>query len=374
MPHPTQLVAAALRHLAHAGVVCALLAGLSTAAANPAPWHLAGQQAQANPAPAAINAWGIAPGPHRVVVAVVDSGVLPNHPALQGRLLPGYDMQSAPHSPRGGRSPNATPEAANQSCRGQPVTNAYRTHGTEVASLIAGNGHDGVWGVNPQALVVPVRIMGPCPMTRQDIHDAIAWAAGLPVQGVPTNPHPAQIINLSFAGGGFNCDARTQALVDQVVAKGVFVVAAGGNNFCKPLQEPANCRGVISVGALNALNELEGYSALDKRTTIYAPGGGRSLQLQAPWAVNKLRVATEELDLLGRARLTAADRGIGTSFAAPVVAGFLALMLSYQPQARPQDLQNNLQAFARRLQIDGAPGCPCEGLGLFLERQDSIKK
>jgi len=308
-----------------------------------------------------------------VVVAVIDSGVLAEHPALRGRLLPGYDMQSAPKNTREGRSPNSAPELPNLSCQGQPTTNAYRTHGTEVASLVAGNGAGGVWGVNPQAYVVPVRIMGPCPMTRHDIHDAIAWAAGLPVPGVPANAHPARIINLSFAGGGFSCDARTQALIDQVVAKGVFVVAAGGNNFGKPLQEPANCLGVISVGALSALNELESYSALDKRTTIYAPGGGRSLQVQTPWAVNKLRVATEERDLLGRTRLTAADRGIGTSFAAPVVSGFVALMLSYQPQARPQDLKNNLEAFARRLKIEGVPGCPCEGLGLFVAQHEAIK-
>jgi len=249
MTDPFLLATATLcRRALRAGQLFAMAATMGTAAANPAPWHLAGQQAANNPAPAAINAWGIAPGPHRVVVAVIDSGVLAEHPALRGRLLPGYDMQSAPKNTREGRSPNSAPELPNLSCQGQPTTNAYRTHGTEVASLVAGNGAGGVWGVNPQAYVVPVRIMGPCPMTRHDIHDAIAWAAGLPVPGVPANAHPARIINLSFAGGGFSCDARTQALIDKVVAKGVFVVAAGGNNFGKPLQEPANCLGVISVG------------------------------------------------------------------------------------------------------------------------------
>jgi serine protease len=47
-------------------------------------------------APAAINTAGTKPGPHEVVVAVIDGGVLPNHPSLSGRLLPGYDMMSAP--------------------------------------------------------------------------------------------------------------------------------------------------------------------------------------------------------------------------------------------------------------------------------------
>jgi len=218
-----------------------------------------------------------------------------------------------------------------------------------------------------------VRVMGPCPVNRQDIHDAIAWAAGLSVPGVPTNPNPAHIINMSFAGGGFSCDATTQALINQVTAQGVFLVAAGGNNFGKRLQEPANCHGVISVGALSATNEVERYSALDSRTFIYAPGGGRSLPVQAPWAVNKLRVATEEPDLLGRHRLTAADRGIGTSFAAPIVAGMIALLLSHQPQLTLEELKQKLATLGRQLHIDGAPGCPCNGLGLFISDPEAIK-
>lgn len=344
------------------------------AAASSAPWHLAGVDTQSSPAPAAINTWGVSPGPHKVVVAVIDSGVLASHPALQGRVLEGYDMQSPVHSPRTSRSNNFAPEAPNQYCRGQPVTTAYRTHGTEVASLIVGNGSIGVWGVNPAAYVVPIRIMGPCPLTRADLHDAIAWAAGLPVPGTPINRNPAHIINMSFAGGGFSCDAATQALIDQVVAKGIFLVAAGGNNFGKPLQEPANCRGVLSVGALNAINQVESYSALDPRTTVYAPGGGPSIQVQAPWAVNRLRVATEAPDLLGRLRLGAADRGIGTSFAAPLVSGFLSLVLSHHPNIHPQALLNSMDRFARKIDIAGLPNCPCEGLGLFVKHQQSIEQ
>ena len=72
----------------------------------------------------------------------------------------------------------------------------------------------------------------------------------------------------------------------------MFVVAAAGNNFHKPLPEPANCKGVISVGALDAENRIEVYSALDSRTTLYAPGGGKRLSASADWSVNKLKVAS----------------------------------------------------------------------------------
>ena len=60
------------------------------------PWHLGSMNSVTPAAPAAINTAGTKPGPHEVVVAVIDGGVLPNHPSLSGRLLPGYDMLSAP--------------------------------------------------------------------------------------------------------------------------------------------------------------------------------------------------------------------------------------------------------------------------------------
>lgn len=363
-----------INNLARAGVLAGLLLGWVAAwgqttgnSAN-SPWHLASVFTQRLVAPAAINVWGIEPGPHQVVVAVIDSGVMGDHPALQGRLLPGYDMQSR-LNPRGGRSTDFEPEAPNQRCNNQPVSNAYRTHGTAVASLIVGNGFANVWGVNPNALVLPVRIMGPCPMTRGDILDAMAWAAGFEVPGVPLNPYPAQVINLSFAGGGFSCDVRTQALVDRIVERGIFVVAAAGNTFRKQLQEPANCRGVVSVGAVSAEGDIEVYSALDARTVLYAPGGGRPLDVNGHWANNKLRVATEEPDLFGRPRLTGADRGIGTSFAAPVVSGFVALLLSYQPNTRPGDLLEQLEAFARRIEVAGLQN---DGWALRLTQKEAL--
>jgi subtilisin family serine protease len=49
----------------------------------------------AQASPSAINTAGNQPGPHRIVVAVIDSGVIASHPSLKGRILPGYDMVSA---------------------------------------------------------------------------------------------------------------------------------------------------------------------------------------------------------------------------------------------------------------------------------------
>lgn len=356
MSHPNSLL--------KLGVTLTLALGCNAAipASDVLPWHL-GALAPTPQAPAAIGTSSTPPGSHPVIVAVIDSGVMPDHPSLQGQLLPGADMQSLPGNVRGGRSNNYTPDERETRCSGRLVSGAFRVHGTEVASLIAGNGHGGVWGVNPSAKVVPIRIMGACGMTRRDLLDAMAWAAGFPVPGLSTNPNPARVINLSLAGGGNNCSPELQRLVDRLVDNGVFLVAAAGNNFHKPLPEPANCKGVISVGAVNAENLIEVYSALDPRTVIYAPGGGRDLQNGQPWEHNKLRVATYDLDIFGRERPNTLDRGVGTSFAAPVVSGFVSLWLSHQPTKTPRQLFSELPQFLQSVEpINKCPDCRPMGL------------
>jgi serine protease len=346
-----------------ATVGVAAMGWVAVQAATVKPWHL-GALAPNPQAPAAIGTVGIAPGPHTVVVAVLDSGVIAEHPSLQGQLLPGADMQSQPANVRGGRSSNFAPDARETLCSGRLVSGAFRVHGTEVSSLIAGNGHGGVWGVNPKAKVVPIRLMGACGMSRNDLLDGMAWAAGLPVAGMPTNPNPARIINLSLAGGSPTCSPQLQKLVDQLLNKGVFLVAAAGNNFHKPLPEPANCKGVLSVGAVDAENRIEVYSALDPRTVLYAPGGGRDLRNGQAWEQNKLRVATYDLDVLGRERPNALDRGVGTSFAAPVVSGFLSLWLSHHPEKTPSQFMRELPQFLQT--VTAMPKCPdCQPMGLI---------
>jgi serine protease len=354
-------------------VLCLVFsAGPRAMAGNNNTWHWASGFAQSSIAPTGLNLWGVESGPHQVVVAVIDSGIIAEHPALQGRLLPGYDMQSSPHNKRGERSDNYTPEPANQKCNDVAVSNAYRTHGTEVASLIVGNGFGNVWGVSPGALVLPVRIMGPCPINRHDIIDAIAWAAGFEVPGVPLNPHPAQIINLSFAGGGFSCDVRTQALIDRVVDRGIFVVAAGGNRIRKQLQEPANCRGVVSVGTVSPMGDIEVYSARGSQAILQAPTPRHATNLNVNWSLNRLRVATEEPDLLDRPRLVGAERGIGTSFTTPLVSGFIALVLSHQPNTSPRTLVQSLFELNRQVQAEGWGACPCTQGILRLSQKEGL--
>ena len=310
--------------------------------ASEIPWHLG------SVAKSGIQTAQIQPGPHAVVVAVIDSGILPNHPSLEQQVLPGFDMLSGHRNLRGARSSNVTPDPSNARCGKNTYSSDQRTHGTEIASIIAGNGKAGVVGVNPEARILPIRIMGACGMTRSDLLDAMAWAAGLPVPGTPLNPHPARIINLSLAGGGSTCGPELQTLINKLTQLNVFVVAAAGNNFQKALNEPANCQGVISVGAVDANNHITEYSAMDPRTTIYAPGGTEyQLNQTAP---QKLRVATFTRDFFGQERPQAFERGLGTSFSAAIVSGFISLWASHQSQIGPNDFFANLHKFVRDVQ------------------------
>jgi serine protease len=266
---------------------------------------------------------------------------------------------------RGARSADFSPDARDAKCGDRITSGASRTHGTEVSSLIAGNGKDGVRGVNPHAKILPIRLFGSCPMTRGDLLDAMAWAAGLPVAGVPLNPHPARIINLSFSGGKRLCGGDLQGLVAHLVSKNVFVVAAVGNTFGEKLSEPSNCEGVISVGAVDAENHIANYSALDARTVIYAPGGGHNLSGSAPWHVNKLKVATFDVDLKGDETPLGAARGVGTSYAAPLVSGFLSLLLSQHAEWTPTEFMNALPQFTRAVHPTvKCPDCQPKGLAM----------
>jgi serine protease len=319
------------------------------------PWHL-GSLGGSSSAASAIETAQWVPGPHRVVVAVIDSGIIQNHPSLGQQVLLGYDMISGERNLRGGRSSNTQPDEIGAQCKNNTFTKALRTHGTEVASVIAGNGLHGVFGVNPQAMILPIRVAGGCGISRDELYDAIAWAAGLPVAGVPANPTPARVINLSLAGGGKTCDKKLQVLIDLVISRSIFVVAAAGNTFSQRLSEPANCKGVISVGAVDVNNQIADYSALDPRTTIYAPGGSQASPGQPPQFSQQLRVATYESSIWGGERPQALNIGVGTSYAAPLVSGFISLWLSYQPEKTTADFFAELPNFVR--DVMPVPDCP----------------
>ena len=232
------------------------------------------------------RAWDNSTGSASVAVAVIDTGILPNHPDITGspNLAPGYDMISDTFVANDGDGRDGDPTdpgdatAADECFPGsQPSDDSW--HGTHVAGTVGvGNSNNsaGVAGSNWQVTVVPVRVLGKCGGTIADINDAIRWAAGLPVPGVPANPDPARVINMSLGGGGA-CSASpsTQSAINDAVAAGATVVVAAGNSAADAADfMPASCNNVITVAASDYRGQLvTRYSNFGTTVDIMAPGG-----------------------------------------------------------------------------------------------------
>jgi serine protease len=181
-----------------------------------------------------------------------------------------------------------------------------------------------------------------------DIVDGMRWAGGLPVPGVPANPHPARIINISF-GGSAACGREYQSTVDELRAKGVVVVAAAGNGH-GAASRPASCTGVVGVAALNRdgfKTHYSNFGAALASSGIATVGGddskgGAWRQLLGDGGV--VTVWNNGATAPGAPEYAAV---YGTSFAAPLVTGTLSLMLSVNPALTADQLVAGLRASTR---------------------------
>ena len=150
-------------------------------------------------------------------------------------------------------------------------------HGTQMAGIIAAatNNEKGIAGVAGNAQLLPVRTQGVGGGRVSNLMDGLRWAAGLSVVGLPRNPTPAKVINLSLGGQGL-CTRLLQSAVDDVVALGIVVVAAAGNdNRDAAFEKPCNCANVICVGGHGRTGTRASYSNFGAAVDIMAPGGDK---------------------------------------------------------------------------------------------------
>ena len=328
-------------------------------------WHLQTPSAYAG----AINmpaAWARNTGLGKpTVIAVVDGGVRYDHPDLAGHLLPGYDFVSElEYSNDGdGRDADASDpgdwvsaaDAKGKVFQGCDVEDSS-WHGTAIAGLIAAasNNSAGVSGVHWGGMVLPVRVASKCGAVLSDLLDGVRWAAGLPVTGVPANPNPAKVINLSYGGSGA-CDAVYQKTVSDVTSAGALLVVAAGNS-ASPLTRPADCAGVLAVAAVRGDGAKSIYSSFGVNVGLVAPGGAGVSGVDAGLltTVNS-----------GRTGPVSSTYGslAGTSFAAPLGAGVAGLMLSVQPSLTPTELIQKLKTSTRpHTVLSTLPTCEASAL------------
>jgi serine protease len=322
-------------------------------------WHLM-NPAGSNYGINAEAAWDIQKGSENEYVAVLDGGILKTHPDLANRHIGGYDMVSQPpgipelSADGNGRDPDAsdpgdyaTPaEIADPESPWDSSCARSSWHGSHVAGTIGASSDnvEGIAGINWVSKIVPVRVLGKCGSgVTSDIIDGMRWAAGLSVTGLPRNPHPARVLNLSLGGTG-GCTSFYQTAVDEIVRNGgVVVVAAGNSGDVTPQpgephpgdvanSRPANCRGVISVSATTRAGNRAYYSNFGA-ITIAAPGGDT-------------QVGEGVLSTVNASNTTPGAHTYkefqGTSMAAPHVAGVVSLMLSHRNYLTPAQVRQIL--------------------------------
>ncbi|MBL8311023.1 MAG: S8 family peptidase [Burkholderiales bacterium] len=290
----------------------------------------------------AATAWDMTPSGN-VAVAVLDTGIR-SHPDLDTKRLAGYDLitDTFISNDEDGRDPDATDSGDyddSLECTG-PWDFMSSWHGTHVAGIIAAstNNGQGMAGVAPGARIVPVRVLGRCGGTFEDISDGIRWAAGLPVAGLPVNPNPVKVMNLSLGGYGA-CPAAMQNAIDGALANGAIIVVSAGNESALASDfAPANCKGVITVAASNLLGDLSSYSNFGNLVSLSAPGGDGG---DLPGVLSTLNGGTTLPSVPSYASY------MGTSMASPHVAGVIALMLARDPGLTAGQVLNRLRGGAR---------------------------
>jgi serine protease len=290
----------------------------------------------------APTAWDIDLGSADVTVAVIDTGITV-HPDLAGRILPGYDFILG--IPGGSDTGDGT--ADNECGDGIPGEPSF-FHGTFVSGLIAADSNNGVGiaGLDWNAKILPVRAFGACGGTEDNILASIYWAIGVPVPGAPLNPNPARVINMSFGGSG-SCPQAWQDAFNVALAQGVVLVAAAGNSSQDASGfAPANCSGVITVGANTRQGDITSYSNFGSRIDLSAPGGDGVV---SDWILSTGNDGT------GAPGNPDYEFAIGTSFAAPHVSGTASLMIARNANLTPGRIQDIISGATRSF----PPGTAC---------------
>ena len=254
-------------------------------------------------------AWSVTRGSSAITIAVVDSGVSRSHPDLQGKLLQGHDFLDGDDNPEDEIG-----------------------HGTAIAGIVAAIGDNsvGIAGVALESRVLPVKVGSADGAPISVLAQGVIWAVD---QG-------ADVINLSLV-----TDQTSLALQDALLyaySNGVPVVAAAGNEP-DAVTYPGAYAEAISVGASTFWGTLADFSTRQNRVDLIAPGSG----ILAPW--------------------WSPDDGntwtsvTGTSFAAPMVSGTIALLLAIDPTLSIEELRQLLRANA--LPLSGDTPIPGAGAG-----------
>ncbi|MFW5924317.1 MAG: S8 family serine peptidase, partial [archaeon] len=250
----------------------------------------------------APEAWDTTTGSQDVTVAVVDQGVMYDHPDLEEQF-----------------GSNKGKDFADDDSDPYPDSMSDEYHGTHVAGTVAAtidNG-TGVAGMSNSTLLSARALGDDGSGSTSDIADAVQWAAD---QG-------ADIINMSLGGGGYS-DTMKNA-VSNAVDNGALPICAAGNDSDSEVSYPAAYEECVAVSAVDENEDLADFSNYGSKIDVAAPG----VDILSTWT---------EADFNGEKY----SRISGTSMACPAASGVAALGLAANPDWSVSELRSNLKEAA----------------------------
>ncbi len=248
------------------------------------------------PAISAPEAWGITAGSSGVIIAILDTGVDPSHPDLSAKLIPGWNFYD-----------------------NNSDTRDVYGHGTATAGTAAASGNNGIGvaSVAMNCLIMPVRISDPSGWaTDSAIATGLNWAAN---QG-------ARVANISYAVSGHSAVSSAAQYFQK---KGGIVAVSAGNDGT--VSSAADDPYVLTVSATDSSDAVTSWSNKGSNIDLAAPGNG----------------------IYTTSRGSTYGSHSGTSFAAPIVAGTAALVISANPGLSGSQVQDILKDTADDLSSSG---------------------
>lgn len=291
------------------------------------------------------KAWEIRKDAQDIVVAVIDSGVDPDHPDLQGNLLPLEDIwgEFSGSDRLLNRRTREFYDFAGRDGNG---------HGTHVAGVIGAilNNSEGVAGIAGQKVkILPIKVTNLKGET----------TAALLVEAIlRAIEKKARVINMSIGslGAEQGISRGLSLALDAALQQGITIVAASGNesnrakNVVTDVSLPAAYPGVVSVGAFLASGEIADYSNGGNTLDILGPGGSGGLGSSSGFPVISTWPTYPAYEFLTARVTTLSYAGIsGTSMATPHVSAVAALILAQEPELTPQQVRSRLIATATDL-------------------------
>jgi thermitase len=242
-------------------------------------------------------AQSVTKGSKRVRIAVLDTGVDPDHTELKGKIVARTDCVNLQGLD--------TASFVGDFTGYDDAPDDEVGHGTHVSGIIGARGAEMDEGVAPECSLMAVRVLATMKDGDQlvgagiidNINTGIKWAVD----------NGADVINMSLGirhtGGGL----PHKDVIGYALSKNVTVVAASGNDGTAERYYPGALSGVIAVGATDERGDVAGFTSYGAQISVIAPGS----RIYSSFAHHRYAYAS------------------GTSQASPFVAGAVGLMKSY---------------------------------------------